>query len=198
METEKGRKIHIVGAGGVGFWLAVGLSRANVGQVFVYDDDNLTGGLGHNRLPLATPATRKVDLLKGFLRVNFGGELPEFVASRFNGTEADKDDLVVDCSDMPGTRRRTMWTRAKKRGARLLRVSYDGANSTVTIAEGLPIVLNEAASGYANVPSLALSLMAGGMGAEVVGRLLANWELPFVEFNISLADWVPGRVEAAA
>lgn len=195
---ERGRTVWVIGAGGVGFWLAVGLSRASVGQVHIYDDDDLQGGLGHARLPLATPTTRKVDLLRGFLRVNFGGAMPEFHAERFVGNEPEDGDLVVDCSDMPGNTRRTIWKRAEKRGARLLRVSYDGANSTVTIAEGLPITLNQRASGYANVPSLALSLMAGGMGAEVVARLLANWEVPFVEFQVALADWVPGKVEVAA
>lgn len=187
------RKIHICGAGGIGFWLVVGLARSNY-PVTVYDDDNLSGGLGHTRLPTAAPTTRKVDLLKGFLRVNFGGVMPTFVPERFSGSEVGRGDLVVDCSDMATNTRRIIWTKAKKRGARLLRVSYDGANSTVVVAEGLPFVKDERAAGYANVPSLALSLAAGGLGAEVVLRMLeGDLNTEYTEFQISVADFTKIR-----
>lgn len=188
---EKERRVIIIGAGGVGFWLAVGLCRIGIDGVEIFDPDDLQGGLGHGRLPLATPTTRKVDLLKGFLRVNFGGTVPVVHAEPFTGNEAGDGDLVVDCTDLSGKARATMWRRAEKRGARLLRVSYDGANSIVTVAEGLPLTANQKASGYANVPSLGLSLAAGGIGAEVVTRLLANWEVPYVDFQVAIGDWVP-------
>lgn len=192
MSEEKERTVHVIGAGGVGFWLAVGLSRSGLGIV-VYDDDNLTGGMGHQRLPLATPTTLKTDLLRGFLRVNFGGRAPVFVTGRFSGSEVHEGDLVVDCSDMDGHTRKRVWKKARKGGARLLRVSYDGANSTMVVAEGLPLTGNESASGYANVPSLALSLAAGGIGAETVLRMIAAGECEHVEYQISLADYVVQR-----
>lgn len=184
------RRVIIVGAGGIGFWLATGLARTGLSPI-VFDMDNLEGGLGHQRLPLATPRTPKTALLTGFMRVNFGGNLPETRNERFTGREVHKGDLVVDCTDMNGVDRRKVWERARKRGARLLRVSYDGANSTVVVAEGLPFVLDESKAGYASVPSLALSLAAGGIGAEVVLRMLAS-ELTceHVEFQIDLADQV--------
>ena len=195
--NTKPRRVHIIGAGGVGFWLALGLQRSNAGPVVIYDDDDLQGGLGHQRLPLAAPTTRKVDLLRGFLRVNFGGDMPEFVGERFTGREVAKGDLVVDASDMDGVTRRKIWAVVRKRNARILRVSYDGAASTVVVAEGLPLTGDESASGYANVPSLALSLAAGGIGAEVVSRL---WDAPtaeHIEFQISLTELVVPAVQAA-
>lgn len=196
MSEERGnerRTVHIVGAGGVGFWLAVGLARTPVDKV-IYDDDNLAGGLGHTRLPNATSSTLKVKLLEGFLRVNFGGQMPVFKAERFTGNEVRPDDLVVDCSDMPGTARRQIWQLAERNGARLLRVSYDGAASTVVIAEGMPLTGNERAAGYASVPSLGLSLAAGGLGAEVVIRMLnADLNIGYVEYSVNVAEYVPVR-----
>lgn len=182
--------VHVIGAGGVGFWLVAGLARSEVRPVVVYDTDDLSGGLGHMRLPVAPPTTRKVDLLRGFLAVNFpGGRLAGigFKAERFMGREALAGDLVVDCSDMSGNDRRAVYKAVRQRKARYLRVSYDGAASVVVVAEGLPLVGDEAHAGYAAVPSLALSLAAGGIGAEVIAK--TDWaSTDFVEFQVGLAD----------
>lgn len=203
MDKEKDderRVVYVIGAGGIGFWLAVSLAKADL-RVVIYDDDNLEGGHGHERLPIALPSTLKVDLLTGFLRVNFGSA-PEVVRGRFTGKEAGPGDIVADCSDMDGKTRRTIWTLVRKAGARPVRVSYDGAQSTVVVAEGLPLTGNESAAGYANIPSLPLSLLAGGLGGEVI-RLLAQAldagsEVGHIEFQISLADFVAVREVQAA
>lgn len=183
-------QVIIVGAGGVGFWLAVGLARSGVRPITIFDADDLQGGLGHMRLPNATPATLKTALLQGFIAVNFRGarfnEL-SFRNERFTGREANAGDLVVDCSDMSGDDRRTIYEAVKKRGARYLRVSYDGAASVVAVAEGLPLVGDESHAGYAAVPSLALSLVAGGVGAEVLAK--TDWSTAeFIEFQVSLSE----------
>lgn len=182
--------VRVIGAGGVGFWLVVGLARSGVRPVMVYDTDDLQGGLGHMRLPVASPTTRKTDLLRGFLAVNFpGGKLGEigYVAEKFTGREANAGDLVVDCTDMSGVDRRKVYEAVRKRKARYLRVSYDGAASVVVVAEGLPLVGDETHAGYAAVPSLALSLAAGGIGAEVIAK--TNWaNTDYVEFQVGLAE----------
>lgn len=182
--------VHIVGAGGVGFWLTVGLARSEVRPIAVYDTDDLNGGLGHMRLPTASPATLKVNLLRGFLAVNFGGgRLSEitYKAERFTGREVKAGDLVIDCTDMSGDARREVYKAVTKRKARYLRVSYDGAASVVVVAEGLPLVGDESHAGYSAVPSLALSLAAGGIGAEVIAK--TDWSTAeFIEFQVSLAE----------
>lgn len=189
-KDEKGRVVHIIGAGGVGFWLTVGLARSEVRPVVVYDTDDLRGGLGHMRLPNATPTTLKTRLLQGFLLVNFtGSRLKEisYVNGRFTGETANEEDLVVDASDMSGTARRKIFKAVKARGARYLRVSYDGAGSIVAFSEGMPLTGDEDHAGYSAVPSLALSLFAGGAGAEVIAK--TDWaNTPFVEFQVSLAE----------
>jgi hypothetical protein len=187
--SKSTNSIHVIGAGGVGFWLAVGLSRMSLGPVKVYDTDNLTGGLGHTRLPLATPTTTKLQLLRGFLATQMGGNIPELVDAKFTGEEVVPGDLMVDCTDMSGVDRRKVWKAAKKRGARCLRVSYDGQASIVVVAEGLPLTGDETDAGYEAVPTLALSLAAGGIAAEVVKRMLAQ-PTGYVEFQITLADHV--------
>ena len=197
MGNNNERRVHVCGLGGIGFWLAVGLSRSDVQNVHGYDDDDLSNGLGHQRLPLATPSTRKTDLLRGFLRVSIGGSVPELHGEKFTGREVRRGDLVIDCSDMSGTARRRIWDTARRRGARCVRVSYDGARSTVVVAEGLPLTNDENASGYANIPSLALSLAAGGIAAEIVSK--ANWDIQeHIEFQISLGDYLTPRAVQAA
>lgn len=187
MGNTQQRTIHVIGCGGAGFWMLVGMSRAGVLGIKAYDDDNLQGGLGHQRLPMATPTTKKVDLLRGFIRASLGGEPPATVDGRFRGTEARKNDIVLDCSDMSGVQRRTIYDRVVKRGARYIRVSYDGANSTAVVAEGLPIVTDETASGYASVPSLGLSLLTGGFAAEVLTKVVnGEVEGQHIEFQVSV------------
>lgn len=199
MATPVPPTVHVIGCGGVGFWLVAGLARSEVRPIVAYDTDDLQGGLGHMRLPVAAPTTLKTNLLRGFLAVNFpGGKLAQiaFKAERFTGKEARAGDLVVDCSDMSGVDRRAIYETVKKRKARYLRVSYDGAASVVAISEGMPLVGDESHAGYAAVPSLALSLAAGGIGAEVIAR--TNWATTdFVEFQVSVAA-LAGYPAAAA
>lgn len=178
--------IHGIGSGGVGFWLYPALARAGV-DLTVYDNDTLEGGLGYTRLPQAALGTYKVDLLLGFCRAVMGTEKFAIYKRKFEGWEASRGDLVVDCSDMDLEARRKIYDAVKHCGARYLRVSYDGLNETVVVAEGIPLK-GRKGGGYAEKPNLALSFMAGGIGALAVQRILKGWE-EHVEFQVSLADY---------
>jgi len=178
--------IHIVGLGGVGFWLTVGLSRVVPPNLLqCWDDDTLTGGAGAARLPWAPPTTKKADLLRGFLSMVFADAiLPSFVDRKFSGLlHLNAGDTVVDCTDMPLEKRRRIWTIVKNKGVHIIRVSYDGRGSTVVVSTGLPL-LAPMAGGYTAVPSLSLSFAAGGIGAEAVKRYLDN---PVPHFTTSLS-----------
>lgn len=178
--------IHIIGIGGVGFWLTVGLSRTiPPNQLQCWDDDTLTGGTGAARLPWAPSSTKKIDLLRGFLTMVFGDTLlPTFTERKFSGLSGlTKGDIVIDCTDMPLTARKRMWRIVRKHEAAILRVSYDGRGSTVLVSTGLPLMA-PAEGGYSAVPSLALSFVAGGMGAEAVKRYIDG---PTPNFTISLS-----------
>lgn len=184
--------IHLVGLGGVGFWLATGLVRSVREPITCWDDDTLEGGTGHTRLPIAPPNVTKCQLLQGFLLVSMGDDIPHvhFQESRFSGRRmVSKGDIVIDCSDMPLPLRKRVWTYASRAGARLLRVSYDGLDSIVVVATGLPIMAKKG-GGYAATPSLALSLAAGGIGAEVVRRFINN-PVEHFDFQITLGEVVP-------
>lgn len=195
MNTET--TVHIAGLGGVGFWVAAGLSRTEIINIKAYDDDNLTGGFGHSRLPMALPTTMKGDLLKGFLRTSIGGQVPEIILKRFTGKEVGEGDLVVDCTDAELDARKKFWRAAKRRGARCIRVSYDGSNGIVVVAEGLPFA-TAAPGGYRNVPSFALSLAAGGIGAEVVHNILRTNHTGYIEFQVTLSALAGFEVQEAA
>jgi len=177
---------YVIGSGGVGFWLNVALARAGI-PFSVFDDDTLEGGLGYTRLPQAALGTRKVDLLKGFCVAVMGTQKIDVVPYRFDGEEAIEGDLVVDCSDMDLKVRREIYDKVKAAGARYLRVSYDGLNETVVVAEGLPLA-GRKGGGYAEKPDLGLSFMAGGIGALAVQRILKGYQ-EHVEFQITLSEY---------
>lgn len=181
-------KVHQIGAGGIGFWMAVALARQHI-DLTVYDYDNLVGGLGWSRLPRpSNPEIKKVTFLRGFCLAVMGDQAPKIVEGRFNGAGiVNAGDLVVDCSDMDLEVRRGIWTTCREAGARVLRVSYDGRNNTVVVAEGLPLV-GRSGGGYAEAPDLALSFAAGGIGALVVQRILDGYA-EHVEFQITLEDY---------
>jgi hypothetical protein len=178
--------IHIIGLGGVGFWLTVGLSRSvPPDQLTCWDNDTLAGGTGANRLPWAPASTPKIDLLRGFLMMTMGDQVfPQFHNTRFSGLSGlTAGDTVIDCTDMPMNTRKRMWQISRKRGASMIRVSYDGRGSMIVVSTGLPF-LAPAEGGYAAVPSLALSLAAGGIGAEAVKRYL---DCPVEHFTFSIS-----------
>ena len=181
--------IHIVGLGGVGFWLTVGLVRTiSPREITGWDDDTLEGGRGHMRLPLATPQTAKADLLSGFLAVSMGElEQPNFVKARFTGRQAvSPGDLILDCTDMARRNRSLMWTAAKKAGAKCLRASYDGRLSTIVLSSGLPLIAPEE-GGYSEIPTLSLSMAAGGMAAEIVRQYIQH-PVEHLDMTISLGE----------
>lgn len=178
--------IHIIGLGGVGFWLTVGLSRVvSADQLHCWDDDILTGGTGAARLPWGPPNTMKVELLKGYLMMVHGDQaLPTFHSLKFSGLRGlTVGDTIIDCTDMPLSRRKRMWAVSKGKGAKCLRVSYDGRGSMVVVSTGLPFMA-PAAGGYAAVPSLALSFAAGGIGAEAIKRYL---DTPVESFTMAIS-----------
>jgi hypothetical protein len=188
-------KIHQIGYGGVGFWLAPCLLRAGH-EVVAYDDDTFEGGSGHLRLPkVGDPTTKKVTFGRGFCLAVMGDMGLTPVPQKFTGDEVSEGDLVVDCSDMPLTTRKVIWARARELGARCIRVSYDGKDNTVVVAEGLPLA-GRKNGGYGAIPSLALSLVAGGVGATAVMKVLSGYE-GHIDFRISLADHFPEPVVEA-
>ena len=188
-------KVHIAGCGVVGFWLTVGLSRIPEHRELVcWDDDDLQGGFGRLRLPHAEAETKKIDLLRGFLSMAMGADqLPTFHANKFTGLkELNKGDLVVDCTDMNLEAKKKLYATIRRKEATVLRVSYDGKASTILVSSGLPFM--GAKGGYENIPSLALSFAAGGVGAEIVTRYLKN-PIEHFEFVASLGDIIPLKEE---
>lgn len=173
------KTIHVLGAGGVGFYVAT-LLRVEVPgvQMCVWDPDTFEGGTGHQRLPAtASPSQTKVSLLRSHIAFVWGLEPPATKEELFTGVPPEGrgkgwllDALVVDCTDMGNRARAKMWKEAEKHGAQMIRASYDG-NGVTVVAWGLPFGDTDHA-GYEMQPSLAQSFRAGGLAAEFVGRYL--------------------------
>lgn len=189
-------RLIVIGAGGVGFWLGVALSRAGI-EYEIWDNDNFEGGLGHTRLPaIENTKTKKVDYLKGFIMAAMGDAAPTVFRYKFDPTKITgeteilsrlKGALIIDASDMGLPTRKKIWEAALEAGARMLRVSYDGtAGGIVTVSEGLPFANKRTGGGYVDVPTLALSLVAGGIGATAV--LEALYSSRRLEFQIILGE----------
>lgn len=170
------KRVVVIGAGGVGFWLSVCLRRdvPDV-ELIVYDNDTFEGGFGAQRLPyVANKATKKVDFLKGFVGMVMRDSAPTVYACKFDGgligINEPEATLIVDASDMGLEDRRPLWAACREAGCQMLRVSYDG-NGIVVVARGLPLA-SKPGGGYSQVPSMAQSLWAGGVGAAAVEKLL--------------------------
>lgn len=170
----KFNRIVIAGAGGVGFWLTVALSRALRGSpsIEVYDPDTFEGGNGHLRLPKNIPTTYKVDSLRLFISFVMGDPPPAVHRSLLLPEEIRTGDwsktLVLDCTDMDQEPREAFWKAIKESRATGIRVSYDGLG-IATISPGPPIWIGDDGNGdYAIIPNLPQSFGAAGLGAQAV------------------------------
>lgn len=185
--SDQQRRVVVVGAGGVSFWLAVALARAGV-EFTIFDDDDLRGGLGFARMPKASATTKKVTLLRGHVIAVMGDRPPTIVDRRFTAEDTLEGDLIVDGTDMALPERKVLWEGARERGARLLRVSYDGKSNIVAVAEGLPL-FGRQGGGYQSLPGLDLSFVAGGIGCMTVRKILSG-HTDHIEFQVSVDELI--------
>lgn len=165
--------ITVAGAGGIGFWTALALSRLASERIVVFDDDALEGS-GAERLPNVRPFGRtlgkKVELLK-FLAPSLDVRAEKF--SRAHAGAIGVGDLLLDCTDLSVEQRAEFVEAARERGAEYLRASYDlrADGFLVVVARGLGFSRNPARGGYTFPPSIAHAMLAGGFVADVVHRL---------------------------
>lgn len=179
--------VIVIGAGGAGYWTSVALARM-IGErpigVAVFDDDTFQGGLGALRLPYSMDATtKKVEHLWGFVKMAMGDDPPTTNTYRLTGDESHlftPGTLVVDCTDMDRDPRTEMWGKIEAGGAQIMRVSYDG--NKCVVSHGLPLIMKEK-GGYLNVPDMAATFVAAGLGAKAIMRTLdgIEWESREVE-----------------
>lgn len=175
------KTIHVVGLGGVGFYVASILSREAQGRtIWGWDADTLEGGMGALRLPAsASPKQTKCSLLRTYIGYVMGGEMPTLREEMFTGKPPQgqqegwlSNALVMDCTDMGNNQRRQMWDAAQRHGALMLRASYDG-NGIIVVAWGLPFGDTDE-GGYELVPTIAQSFSAAGDAVRVVHRFLGG------------------------
>jgi hypothetical protein len=204
--NPKFKQILILGAGGVGYWLAIALCRMMRGQqvaITVYDPDTFEGGDGFRRLPkpLKDNST-KVSLLKTMVSWSMGDPLPHvhekfFLPEDFgNGNqETWKQTLVVDATDMSLTKRVAIFDAAMAAGASYIRVSYDGLG-IVTVSPGPPLFAEGAAGegGYGKLPHIGHAMMAAGVGASAVDYYLYVGKCLELQFTIPVPEEVSNVV----
>ena len=187
---QKFERVIVMGAGGVGWWLVTALMRDTKGaQVEVWDSDTFQGGMGAGRLPIQEdPTTYKVWALEGWVEMSMGDRGPKVRASKLHPWNVvwGPETLLVDCTDMELSVRRTIWQEARRRGVQLLRVSYDG-NGVVVVARGLPLS-DRPGGGYALVPSMAQAIAAGGLGAMAVHLLLEGREVGEIAIKLPIME----------
>lgn len=190
------RKIIIIGAGGVGYWLSMALCRLydEVIPIEVYDPDTFEGGSGFKRLPKAyNKSNFKVDLLKSQIAIIMGNKPPlvtkgYYLSETITSTTNLSNTLIVDCTDMNSIVRQTLWDETRKAGAVLIRVSYDG-NGIVEVSGGLPFrKTGTSSSGYRIEPHIGHALLAAGLGASIVDAYIKTGQISEIQINLPKGD----------
>lgn len=182
-------RVVIVGAGGVGFHLAVALSRdLRDVPVMVWDSDNFEGGHGARRLPAVHDKSQlKVNFMLGHIAMVMDDNPPGAYPYKLTPDLVEERDwtgaLVMDCTDMDLVPRKVLWEALRQRGATLMRVSYDGLG-IVVVSPGLPFVGTKG-GGYALIPTLGQSYAAAGLGAMAVMKALKTGALTEIQVSIS-------------
>lgn len=192
---RKINKIVVMGAGGVGYWLVLGLCRVVDIPIVVYDHDNFQGGTGFKRLPKSyDPTKSKVSLLRNQCNIVMGDRPPIIHDCKFDlpilksmALEARLDlsnVLIVDCTDMPSDVRQELWNTAAEFKANMIRTAYDGTGECV-VASGLPFwKTNAVSSGYAIEPHIGHSFATAGLAIATIIKYLDGFDLDEISFTI--------------
>jgi hypothetical protein len=169
--------IIVIGAGGVGFWTALALSRSQ--RLIVFDDDTLDG-TGAERLPdtriFGRAFDKKIELLK-FIAQNIEVRNEKF--SHHHAQVLSANDILLDCTDLSSEERREFVEVAKSRSARYIRASYDltARSFIVVVACGIGFSRNPARGGYTIPPTISHAMIAGGFVSDVVNRILRDEQI---------------------
>jgi len=179
------KRVVIIGAGGVGFWLTIALMRDIAAGILVevWDDDDIgVTGNGHFRMPLTLVGAKKVDLLADFVSYKMGDRRITPIDKRLEPAylrgRTETETLFVDCTDMKTADREALLNMIRLANGKYLRVSYDGLG-IVTVSPGVPFDVEGAPGGYQMMPDLDVSFIAGGIGARAVRKVLEENE--FIE-----------------
>lgn len=196
------KEVNIVGAGGVGFWVAVALRRDFPDMYIVVWDSDYVDGPGGLRLPIPERLTQtrpetdsgdrscplKVKTLNDFLKYTLDTRpVIASMADYLGGVSGNfstyfENRYFVDCTDMTVINRDKVFAAAINNN-RYMRISYDGTG-WVSVSQGLPLG-DPTASGYLHVPSFAMSIAAGGIGATAVAQWVMDGKPP-AEYQINL------------
>ena len=189
------KEVHIIGAGGIGWWFTVGLASSCPLPIHVYDDAEVIGS-GAQRLPIGVG--NKTQALSSFIRYVMGKGNIHTHDIKFTGTEASDGDWIFDCSDAGENDRKKIWTKARKKETKIMRVSYDGDEDIIEVSSELPFWVGDMTEGYREVPSLQLSLAAGGIGAVIADKIIQrNETVPkTIQINLETAMQL-GKEEVA-
>ena len=126
-------KAAIVGAGGVGYWVAKFLAMSGVNELIIFDDDILeVHNLNRLDLPLSVCGRNKAAVAKividsirpdAFVRSVPFKFKPEFLTEHV--------DIIVDCTDKIESQT-AIFAHAKSKNIKYMKVGYDGTHITVS------------------------------------------------------------------
>lgn len=175
-----GKKIALVGCGGVGTWVAQTLVLANKGQpglvesITLIDHDTLEErNLARVNLARGYVGLTKVEAIAMTLRnqgVMFIQHPYKLDANNIDMSLAGIDTVICCSDDVDNQRLCKLWCQGK--GATYQRAGYDG--DTINVCRQLPLTFDEAAeradAGYHGVPEVYHAMLAGTLAAYSVLR----------------------------
>lgn len=176
--------VMIIGAGGVGCWIALALALGGVRYMDLFDGDSLsTHNLNRFPLPMSSVGSLKSEALANWLRT-LRPEAEIVARGSFDSAIHTRVADWLVCATDSLKSRRMCYDYAQRNGMRYLEVGADGERWTLSPSPPEFSTENEAQPGYQTVPvHVGPCMMAGAAAAYYVlhnqqpsGSHAMNWE----------------------
>ena len=126
-------KAAIIGAGGVGYWVAKFLAMSGVNDLVIFDDDILeVHNLNRLDLPLSACGRNKAAVAKIVIDDIRPGAFVRSVPFKFKPEFLTEHvDIIVDCTDKIESQN-FIFSHAKSKKIKYMKVGYDGTHITIS------------------------------------------------------------------
>jgi len=187
LELSQPHSICVVGAGGIGSWVAILAAMSGVNKIFIFDPDEVEI-TNLNRLPFCEGSLGqpKVEVVAGFIRsirptceVIAVKDKLEDVTLKFMTSTVQ---VLIECTDSPKSQL-AAFQQATSDGCNFIRAGYDGTRITVTSVVSGWIKADSEEETYIINPSWVVPAVT--VASLAVGKMLKFFDQ---EVNLDLSE----------